>query len=119
MKGVLVVAHGSRVKETENTLVSILDRVKESMPGIRIEHAFMEFSDQTLEKAMKSLVDSGVTEVKIVPYFLFMGVHLREDIPEMIKKCTDGYAHVKVEMGEPLGADPRLAEILIDRIKGC
>lgn len=118
MKGILVVAHGSRVKETENTLLSVLKIVNEILPDIRIAHAFMEFSDQTLEKAVKTLVDSGVTEIKVVPYFLFMGVHLREDIPEMVKKCTADYPDIKVEMGEPLGADRRLAEILADRIKG-
>lgn len=118
MKGVLVVAHGSRVKETENTLVSILEMAKENLPDLRLELAFMEFSEQTLEKAVKTLVDSGVTEIKVVPYFLFMGMHLREDIPEMIRRCTEEFPHVKVEMGEPLGVDRRLAEILVDRIKG-
>lgn len=118
MKGILVVAHGSRVKETENTLLSVLDMVRQILPELRVEHAFMEFSDSTLEKAVAALVDSGVTEIKVVPYFLFMGVHLREDIPEMIRRCTAGYPRVKVEMGEPLGVDRRLAEILVDRIKG-
>lgn len=118
MKGVLVVAHGSRIKETERTLVLILDMVKEAMPDIRVEYAFMEFSDQTLEKAVRSLVDSGVTEIKVVPYFLFTGVHLREDIPELVRRCTEGYPGLKVEMGEPLGVDRRLAAILVDRING-
>ncbi len=116
MKGILVVAHGSRIKETENTLVSILGMVREKMPGVCIEHAFMEFSDQTLEKAVRALIDKSVSEIKVVPYFLFMGVHLREDIPNMIKECTAGYPNIQVVMGEPLGVDPRLADILVDRI---
>jgi len=118
MKGVLVVAHGSRIKETENTLIFLLDMVRKKVPDVCIEHAFMEFSDQTLKKAVQSLVGQDVTEIKVVPYFLFTGIHLREDIPNMIAECTAGYPNVKVVMGEALGVDPRLADILVDRIKG-
>lgn len=117
MKGILVVAHGSRVKETESTLVSVLKIVATTLPDVLIEYAFMEFSDRTLEKGVKALVDRGVTKIKVVPYFLFMGVHLREDIPEMVKRCTAEHPGIAVVMGEPLGADRRLAEILVDRIK--
>lgn len=118
MKGVLVVAHGSRVRETENTLLAVLEMAAEALPDLPIEHAFMEFSDRTLEKAVRSLADRGVTEIKIVPYFLFTGIHLKEDIPEMVRKCTAEQPGVSVVMGEPLGVDRRLAEILVDRIKG-
>ena len=116
MKGVLVVAHGSRVKETETTLVSVLKIVEDILPGVRIEHAFMEFSERTLEKGVAALVAHGVTEIKIVPYFLFTGVHLREDIPRMVERCVSSHPEVEVVMGEALGVDRRLAEILVDRI---
>ena len=118
MKGILVIAHGSRIKETEKTLVAILNMVREKTPDLCIEHAFMEFSDQTPAKAVQSLLDKNVTEIKVVPYFLFMGVHLSEDIPNIIKECMIDHPNVKVVMGEPLGIDVRLADILIDRIKG-
>ena len=118
MKGVLVIAHGSRIKETENTLIAILDMVRERMGDLCIEHAFMEFSDRTPAKAVQSLVDKNVTEIKVVPYFLFTGVHLNEDIPEIIRECVAEHPNVKIVMGEPLGVDARLADILIDRING-
>ena len=118
MKAVLVIAHGSRVKETERTLVAVLNMVRERMPDLCIEHAFMEFSDQTPAKAVQSLVDQKVTEIKVVPYFLFTGVHLNEDIPAIIKGCMADHPNVRVIMGEPLGVDVRLADILVDRING-
>jgi sirohydrochlorin ferrochelatase len=43
---------------------------------------------------------------------------LSEDIPKIIKECVVDYPNVKVVMGEPLGVDARLADILIDRISG-
>ena len=117
MKGVLVVAHGSRARETEATLDAVLAAVKNKIPETLIECAFMEFSERTLDKGVKALAEKGVTEIKVVPYFLFMGIHLKEDIPEMVKKCADKYPGMRITMGKPLGDDPRLADILLDRIE--
>lgn len=116
MKGVLVIAHGSRVKETEATLTTVLDLVREKLPEVWIEHAFMEFNDRTIASGIAALAAKGVTEIKVAPYFLFMGVHMKEDIPNTVNECVKDYPGIKVVMGEPLGADIRLAEILADRI---
>lgn len=118
MKGVLVIGHGSRAKETEATLETVLSMVKEQMPAAIIEYAFMELSERTVDKGIAALVDQGITEIKVVPYFLFMGIHLKEDIPQIMAECAAKFPELKVTIGEPLGADRRLAEILVDRIEG-
>ena len=100
MKGVLVIAHGSRAKETENALEAVLSMVKEKLPEAVIETAFMEFSERTVEKGVAALAEKGVAEIKIVPYFLFMGIHLKEDIPQMAQSCADNFPHIKITMGK-------------------
>ena len=116
MQGILVVAHGSRAKETEATLEAIVGMVKAKLPDTIIECAFMEFSERTIEKGVSALVSKSVTEIKVVPYFLFMGIHMKEDIPNLVAECAAVYPGVKITMAEPLGLDMRLAEIIIDRI---
>ena len=116
MKGILVIAHGSRAKETEATLDAVLSMVKTKLPEIVIECAFMEFSDRTVEKGVSALATKGVTEIKVVPYFLFMGIHLKQDIPNIVAGCAANYPGIRIAMGEPLGVDERLADIVVDRI---
>jgi len=118
MEGVLIIAHGSRAKETEAALETVLSMVRAKLPEIVIECSFMEFSDRTIEKGVAALAGKGVSEIKIVPYFLFMGIHMQKDIPHIIAGCAAEYPGVKISMGEPLGVDERLADILVDRIKG-
>jgi glutamate-1-semialdehyde 2,1-aminomutase len=118
MKGILVIAHGSRAKETEATLEAVLSMVKIKMPETPMECAFMEFSDRTVEKGVSALVAQAVTEIRVVPYFLFMGIHMKEDIPNMVAECAAHHPGVKITMAEPFGVDERLADMLIDRIKG-
>ena len=117
MKGVLVIAHGSRAKETEATLEAIVSMVQAQMTDINIEWAFMEFSDRTVEKGFSALAAKAVTEITIVPYFLFTGIHIKEDIPEMVAECAAHYPDITISMAQPLGVDQRLADILIDKIK--
>ena len=117
MKGILVIAHGSRAKETESTLETVLSMVKAKLPGTILACAFMEFSDRTVEKGVAALAAQGVTEIHIVPYFLFMGIHMQEDIPHLVAACASSFPGVEITMGEPLGADVRLADIVADRIK--
>jgi sirohydrochlorin ferrochelatase len=121
MTGILILAHGSRQSETENTLQKIIEMVKEELKsGLNtnlIEYAFLQFSANNLETGLKKLVDRGVTEIKVIPYFLFAGIHILEDIPAEIDEFLKEYPNVKISFGQTLGADKRLAQIVVDRIK--
>jgi len=127
MKGVLVIAHGSRAKETEIDLKEVVDIATEIVgrdalgapcENPAVEYAFMQLSDKTIESGIASLAEKKVTEIKIVPYFLFMGIHMKEDIPNEVGEIMKKYPDIKMVMGEPIGNDKqRLAEILADKIK--
>lgn len=117
MDGVLILAHGSRVDSTKNVINTVVDMVREKITDIPIVIAYMEFCEEDIESGIAKLVNMGVTDIKAVPYFLFDGIHIREDIPGEINEILKKYPDVKVTMGKTLGADRRLAEILIDRIK--
>ncbi len=116
MNGVLIVAHGSRAKKTKDTLRAIADMVRNRMPEQLIEIAYMEFCDVNIEKGLTMLVEKGVTNVKVVPYFLFEGIHIQEDIPQEINKFSEAHPHINITLGNTLGVDNRLADILVDRI---
>lgn len=117
MKGILILAHGSREKSTENTLKEVISMLKAQMDDCIIEYAFLQFSEVDLKKGLDKLVDKGVKDIKIVPYFLFEGVHIREDIPKEIEEYLENKSDIKISLGKTLGADRRLAAILADRVK--
>ncbi len=118
MKGVLILAHGSRIEATKNTINQVVDMVRKKIEGCPLQIAYMEFCEENIEHGIKTLAEQGVTEIKVVPYFLFEGIHIKEDIPNEIAECLKAYPGVTVEMGKTLGVDERLAEILVDRIEG-
>ena len=117
MTGLLVLAHGSREKETEATLETIVSLLQERLKAVRIERAFLQFSDNDLRNGLTKLRDSGIKDIKVIPYFLFEGVHIKEDIPKEIMEFKEEYPDVQITLGRSLGDDHRLAEILADRIQ--
>lgn len=117
MKAILIMAHGSREKKTLDTLEKITEMAMKQLPNVLIERAYMEFCDVNLEKGLDILVSKGATEIVVVPYFLFEGIHIRKDIPEEINEYLEKHPDITVTMGKTLGADPRLADILADRIR--
>ncbi|EPR09340.1 sirohydrochlorin chelatase [Ruminiclostridium papyrosolvens] len=117
MKAILILAHGSRERKTLETLHKITDMTKAQLPGVMIETAYMEFCDINLEKGLDMLIKKGADNITVVPYFLFEGIHIREDIPGEIKEYIEKHPGIKVTLGNTLGADPRLADVLADRIR--
>lgn len=117
MTGILILAHGSRVRETESILQSVVDKVRQMVRVDLVETAFLQFSENDLEKGLNSLARQGATNIEVIPYFLFDGVHIREDIPAELKAFKKAHPHIVVEMESTLGDDDRLAAIVADKIR--
>ncbi len=117
MKAVLIVAHGSREAETKNTMEAITKMVEKRLPDTLISTAYMEFCHLNIEEALDALSARGADDIRVVPYFLFSGIHIREDIPAELEKYRQAHPEIKIFMGATLGADERLADILADRVR--
>ncbi len=117
MVGILLLAHGSREKDSEDTMREITNMVKAELKIDLIEEAYLQFREVNLEKGLLSLIEKGATDIKIMPYFLFEGVHIREDIPAEIAEFLKSHSGVKITLGKTLGADNRLAQVVADRIR--
>ena len=117
MTGILLLAHGSREGDTELTMQKITEYVKADLKNDMVEEAYLQFRDKNLEKGLESLIKRGAKDIKVVPYFLFQGVHIKEDIPAEIKEFSIKYPDVTITLGRTLGADIRLAQIVADRVR--
>jgi sirohydrochlorin ferrochelatase len=117
MTGILLLAHGSREGDTEKTMRVITEYVKAELQNDMIEEAYLQFRDKNLEKGLLSLIERGADEIKVIPYFLFEGVHIKEDIPAELEAFKERFPNVSIAMGGTLGADRRLAEIIADRVR--
>lgn len=117
MLGILLLAHGSRESDTEKTMSQITEYVQAEMKEVLIEEAYMQFRNVNIEKGLENLIALGADDIKVIPYFLFEGVHIKEDIPAELKEFSAKHPNIKVSLGKSLGADKRLADIVVDRVR--
>lgn len=115
--GVILLAHGSRRDGANEVMSQLVEMVRKESDFKKVSSAFLQFSRPTLQEVLKEQVEEGLQEVTVMPVFLFNGIHLNEDIPEIIEQEKEKYPKVKILAAKALGMDRRIAEIVMDRIK--
>jgi sirohydrochlorin ferrochelatase len=76
---------------------------------------FMECNDPDIPTAIDECVAQGAQRVVAVPYFLHTGNHVADDLPTLLEEAQERYPAVEFLMGDFLGRDPRIADVVRDR----
>jgi sirohydrochlorin cobaltochelatase len=110
----IILGHGSRNPAATAQFHEIVGqlRVRRDEPVLP---AFMELAEPSLADAVAEAVAGGAREIVVQPCFLFDGMHIRRDIPEMLHGFAAEYPDVTFRFGRPIGADARVADILLER----
>ena len=119
--GVIILAHGSRgergIVEVPESLKRIPDGVKPLLPpGVEVIGAALQFNHPNLEEAVESLAAQGMDRIAIMPYFLFPGRHITEDIPQLIERLKRIYSDKKFIVTNPLGLEEHFIGSVVKRI---
>ena len=88
-----------------------------ALPETLVEIAYMEFSERNIPSGLDALIRQGARKIAVAPYFLFDGIHIREDIPQALNEYKEANPNVEIALGRPFGADERLAAILAERVR--
>jgi len=113
--GLLLIDHGSKYPQANDTLNHIQDLVQSIRPSLIIEVAHMELAEPTIADGVKALVEKGVDNIVAVPYMLAPGRHASRDIPNLVYKEKDTYPDVTFNVTGPLGIHQKLAEIVLEK----
>jgi sirohydrochlorin ferrochelatase len=118
MKALLIVAHGSRRKESNDEVRRLAKRIDEtSGPAFDlVSSSFLEISSPQIDSAVTDLVEAGATIIKIFPYFLAAGTHVVTDIPALIKKEEEKHASVQFKILPHLGALQGISTLILNQI---
>lgn len=113
---ILLMAHGSRIPEANNAVSEIASMVKEMTGFDIVEISFRENYSPDIQKGIDACVERGAARILLVPYFLYLGAHVLQDLPEEIEEAQQRHPGVEMMMGKPLGVHRKLAEIVAERI---
>ncbi len=112
---IVLVDHGSRRDEANQSLERVAAWVREGSPERPVHVAHMELAPPSLADAIAACVAEGAREIVVVPYFLAPGSHSTRDIPQMARDAAAEHSGVSVRIASPLGPDPTLARLVLER----
>lgn len=118
MTGIIILGHGSRAEEANAALEVTKEMVKGQLKLDNVEAAYLQFCQPDLKEAVAKMAEQGVTKIVIMPFFLYKGIHIQEDVPGELAELTQKYqGKVELVFARHLGPDPRIADIVVDRIR--
>ena len=65
--------------------------------------AFLELMQPSLADCAASLHGEGVRSLRVVPVFLGMGGHLKEDLPKLVAGIRTGHPELEIKVDPPIG----------------
>lgn len=117
MRTLLLVAHGSRVTSSNDTVVKLVDKLRPKLESYGFEavaHAFLELTTPGIPEGIQQLVSSGATQVVVLPYFLAPGTHVVDDVPELISEARESYPNVSFKVMPYLGGVDGIIDLILE-----
>ena len=74
--------------------------------------AYLELTEPDLPSTVALLVKSGINSVRIVPMFLGVGRHAREDLPLLMQDLLAQHPGVTFELRKAIGEEPELTQAM-------
>jgi sirohydrochlorin ferrochelatase len=124
VKTVIVAAHGSRQKASAAEVAALAQKMdkKVKTDGAKdiqqVVHAFLQFCEPSLETVIQEVVDSGVDEMVIFPFFISAGSHVQTDIPQAVEKARQRYPTVRFHITRHLGILDAVEDLILGEVAG-
>ena len=113
-RGVVLFGHGSRDPAWREPMDAVARRIDEKAPGTRVVCAFLELQAPDFAAAVAELADRGAEHVTVLPMFLGVGKHARQDLPALVAAARAAHPKVSFEVLPSVGELPEVIEVLAD-----
>ena len=117
--GLLVVGHGSSMPYNKELIEDIAARMAKKTEAV-VRVGFMNMNQPTIKDGLDGFDGTGVKKIVVFPLFLARGVHIKEDIPNLIGlkegQKRIAYKGYDIVYADPLGSDDLIAELSCRRV---
>lgn len=115
-QAILLLGHGSKAPEANETLRKVAASVKAAGNYGAVLPAFLQMAKPDFQEGVDELVSLGFNDIILMPYFLYMGLHVTQDLPEEMDKALARYPRLSLTFAKNLGYHDKLVDITVERI---
>jgi len=112
LRGTILSAHGSRDPLWRKPIESVAVRIQEIDPQVQVRCAYLELTVPDLASSAAELVSLGVTSITVVPFFLGVGKHAREDLPLLMTDLQTQHPKVTFVLRPAIGEEAQMIELM-------
>jgi sirohydrochlorin cobaltochelatase len=112
MKATVLFGHGSRDPAWRIPIERVAKRMLDIDTECLVRCAFLELTEPDLNVVTAELVAGGVMHITIVPMFLGVGRHAREDLPLLVTELRNTYPEISFVLRPSVGEEPGVIEML-------
>jgi sirohydrochlorin cobaltochelatase len=109
---IILFGHGSRDALWHLPIQAVAERVRASSPSTTVTCAYLELTEPSLRDAAAALIQSGVSDITILPMFLGVGRHAREDLPALIAELKQNHPKTVFQVQPAVGENPEVLDLL-------
>ena len=114
MHAIILFAHGSRDPLWHKPIQAVARRITERDAQVLVRCAYLELTEPDLLHVANELAASGATSMSVVPLFLGVGKHAREDLPVLIAQVKAAHPSISVTCQPAVGEQETLLDLLAD-----
>ena len=111
-RGILLFAHGSRDARWREPVEAVATRIRLQDPAVLVACAYLELVAPDLSTAAARLVADGARRLRVVPLFLGIGKHAREDLPLLMETLRATHPSIEFSVAPAVGEDPKVIDLL-------
>lgn len=112
MQAIVLFAHGSRDPLWRAPLEAVAQRIAAQHPDRPVRCAYLEACAPTLAEAAEQLLAQGAESLTVVPMFLGVGQHARQDLPAQLQRLRERHPGVRFRLQPAIGEDPRMTALM-------
>jgi sirohydrochlorin cobaltochelatase len=111
---IILFGHGSRDALWHLPIQAVAERIRITSPNTTVNCAYLERTEPSLPDAAAQLVSTGVSHITILPMFLGVGRHAREDLPALITDLKQNHPSTTFHVQPAVGENPAVLDLLAD-----
>ncbi|MEK7824976.1 MAG: CbiX/SirB N-terminal domain-containing protein [Nitrospirota bacterium] len=114
---ILLLGHGSSLEDANESLHGVVRMIKAVNDCYIVEAAFLTLARPSISEGIESCIGKGAERIVVIPYFIYMGTHVKEDIPNEINAAKKKHPEIEIIIGNHLGVHRKLIEIVLERVE--
>ena len=112
LRGTILLAHGSRDPIWREPIEAVAERLRQLAPALHVRCAYLEITAPDLPVCAAELAGLGVRSITIVPLFLGMGKHVRDDLPRLLAGLQERHPSILIALRPAIGEEAQMIELM-------